>query len=103
MEDALAELAGYSLLKWDQNFANFRIHCLVHKVVQDQIASNEKATFLQAAYELVIGTLPPGYDEQNYPRFARRWMSPESPFPNVVSISEAARRLVVRAMIESCV
>ncbi len=94
-EDALAELAGCSLLKWDQDFASFRIHCLVQKVAQDQIASNEKARFLQAAYELVIGTLPPGYDEQNYPRFARRWMSPESPFPNVISISDAALRLVV--------
>ena len=69
-EDALAELKRYSLLQWDAGAASFRIHRLVQEVTQDQIPSEQRKDYVQAALDTVDAALPgdpPPQDVRSWP------------------------------------
>ena len=52
-QDALAELAGFSLAKLDEGGVRFRVHGLVQEVTREQQSSDETATSLRSALGLV--------------------------------------------------
>ena len=69
-EEAMAELARYSLLQWDAGAASFRIHRLVQEVTQDQIPSEQRKDSVQAALDTVDAALPgdpPPDDVRSWP------------------------------------
>ena len=70
MEDALAELAGFSLLKWDYDSTSFRIHRLVQEVTQDQIESAHRTVYIGAALNTLNNARPsdpPPNDVRSWP------------------------------------
>ena len=52
-QDALADLAGFSLAKLDESGVKFRIHGLVQDVTREQQSSDETATSFRSALEVV--------------------------------------------------
>jgi hypothetical protein len=48
-EEALAELAGFSMLKWEIGNQAFRIHRLVREAVPERLPDEQRAAILQRA------------------------------------------------------
>jgi hypothetical protein len=57
-EEALAELAGFSMLKWETGNQAFRIHRLVRDVIREHQPNDQRGAILQSALSLVNSYLP---------------------------------------------
>jgi hypothetical protein len=69
-EEALAELAGFSMLKWETGNQVFRIHRLVREAVGERLPDEQRATILQRALLMVNNYLPsnlPPNDVRSWP------------------------------------
>ena len=69
-EDALAELAGFSMLKWETENQAFRIHRLVQEASRGRLPDEQRDAILQRALWAVNNYLPgdpPPEDERSWP------------------------------------
>ncbi len=94
VEDALAELACYSLLKWHEGSSSISIHPLLAQITQDHVPQAEHKAILQGAFDLVTGELPYGYGhaESHFGFFHRLFTDVDTPFPHLASIARGALR-----------
>jgi hypothetical protein len=72
MEDALAALAGFSLVRWERENAAFRIHRLVQEVTRERLPAEQRAFWVRAALTIVNDYLPgdpPACDVRSWPRW----------------------------------
>ena len=60
LEDALAELANYSLAKMEADGTRFRIHQLVQEVTRQRQTEEERRATLESALKLIDAAAPPG-------------------------------------------
>jgi L-alanine-DL-glutamate epimerase-like enolase superfamily enzyme len=58
MEEALAELTGFSMLKWETGNETFRIHRLVQEAIRERLPDEQRAAVLQSALWMVNSHLP---------------------------------------------
>jgi tetratricopeptide (TPR) repeat protein len=89
MEDALATLAGFSLLKWEACNEAFRVHRLVQELTQDRLPADERNDWLQATLGLLNAWLP----GEPPPKEVRSWPSWEgmrSHVEAVIGLADAA-------------
>jgi tetratricopeptide (TPR) repeat protein len=68
MQDALAELANFSLAKLDEGGTKFRIHGLVQDVTRERQTEEERRKALEAALELIMSAIP------GNPQDVRTWV-----------------------------
>lgn len=99
MEDAVAELAGYSLLKWDHGLGSFRIHRLVQKFTQDQVPPDQREGCIRAALNLINDALPvdpPSYEVRSWPTWVplRRHVFTIVRTADAIGIAEPTTRLM---------
>lgn len=69
-EDALAGLAGFSMLKWEVGNNAFRIHRLVKEITRERLPKEERESWLRAALGVVDDYLtgdPPPQDVRSWP------------------------------------
>jgi len=70
VEEALAELAGFSMLKWETGNQAFRIHRLVRDVIRERLPDEQRDAILQSALWMVYDYLPsdpPPDDVRSWP------------------------------------
>ena len=70
VEDALASLKEFSLLKWEPDGAAFRVHRLVAEVTRERLPEANRATWLTAAAGVMDDYLPgdpPPHDVRSWP------------------------------------
>jgi tetratricopeptide (TPR) repeat protein len=70
VEEALAELAGFSMLKWQKGNQAFRIHRLVRDVIRERQPDERRSIILQSALSMVNNYLPgdpPPDDVRSWP------------------------------------
>lgn len=72
LEDALAQLAAYSLVRWEVNNSAFSLHRLVADITQSRIPEAQRATWLSSALQWIndylTGDLPPN-DVRSWPKW----------------------------------
>jgi len=69
-EEALAEVAGFSMLKWETGNQAFRIHRLVWDVIRERQPDEQRSVILQSALLMVDSYLPddpPADDVRSWP------------------------------------
>jgi tetratricopeptide (TPR) repeat protein len=69
-EEALAELAGFSMLKWETGNRAFRIYRLVRDVIRERQPDEQRSVILQSALLMVYNYLPddpPPHDVRSWP------------------------------------
>jgi tetratricopeptide (TPR) repeat protein len=89
MEDALAALAGFSLLKWESGNAAFRIHRLVQEVTRERLPADQRDLWLRIALTVVNNYFPgdpPPDDVRSWPR----WEPLRAHVASVIAAAEAA-------------
>jgi hypothetical protein len=70
VEEALAELAGFSMLKWETSNQAFRIHRLVQEAIRERLPDEQRDDILQRALLMVSNYLPddpPPNDVRSWP------------------------------------
>jgi tetratricopeptide (TPR) repeat protein len=70
LEEALAELAGFSMLKWEMGNQTFRIHRLVQEAIRERLPDEQRGAILQSALWMVNNYLPgdpPPNDVRSWP------------------------------------
>jgi tetratricopeptide (TPR) repeat protein len=70
LEEALAELAGFSMLKWETGNQAFRIHRLVQEAIRERLPDEQRDTTLQSALWMADNYLPgdpPPDDVRSWP------------------------------------
>ncbi len=70
LEDALAALAGFSLLKWETDNHTLRVHRLVQDVSRERVPADERADWLNLALTMVNAYFPgdpPPQDVRSWP------------------------------------
>jgi hypothetical protein len=70
LEEALIELAGFSMIKWETGNQAFRIHRLVLEVIREQLPDEQRGAILQSALWMVNNYLPsepPPTDVRSWP------------------------------------
>ena len=70
VEEVLAELAGFSILKWETGNQAFRIHRLVREAIRERLPDEERGAILQSALLMVNSYLPddlPPHDVRSWP------------------------------------
>ena len=70
LEEALAELTGFSMLKWETGNQTFRIHRLVQEAIRERLPDEQRSAVLQSALWMVNNYLPgdpPPYDVRSWP------------------------------------
>jgi tetratricopeptide (TPR) repeat protein len=89
VEDALAALAGFSLLKWERGNDALHIHRLVEEVTRDRLAEEERQFWLRAALRVANAYLvsdPPPHDVRSW----SRWEPLRAHVAAIISAAEAA-------------
>jgi tetratricopeptide (TPR) repeat protein len=70
LEEALAELAGFSMLKWETGNQTFRIHRLVQEAIRERLTDEQRSAILESALWMVNSYLPrdpPPNDVRSWP------------------------------------
>jgi len=70
VEEALAKLAGFSMLKWETSNQAFRIHRLVQEAIRERLPDEQRDDILQRALLMVSNYLPgdpPPNDVRSWP------------------------------------
>jgi len=86
MEDALAMLAGFSLLKWEANNDAVTIHRLVQEFTRERLSQPERTAWLEFAVILLAAYLP----DEPPPHDVRSWPMWEPARAHVTIVLEAA-------------
>jgi hypothetical protein len=72
VEEALAELGGFSLIHWESGNEAFRAHRLVQEVTRERLRANQRTFWLSGALAVIDGYLPgdpPPQDVRSWPRW----------------------------------
>lgn len=85
-QDALAELAGFSLAKFDESGSRFRIHGLVQEVTQERQTDEERRSALLSALELFKNAAPAS------PSDVRTWLLSDPLRSHVTALVKYADR-----------
>ncbi len=80
--DALAELANYSLLRWDSDSDNVSVHRVVQEILRSRMASEAQKFWLQAGLDLLAAAAP------GAPSDVRTWPQWEPLLPHLMLAAE---------------